>query len=152
MQRRKFSREFKVEAVRLVRDRDVSAAQPARDLEVHENELRKWVKEFAAAPAGALSGHGQAKRAFRAQDQPREIVTGRSLAGAQRATHQLATRQDDLRERTLSFIVPQRTALAPDAPVEAIPPSDASAPRPGRRPQWPDAGLLKTKNANFERR
>ena len=106
MQRRKFSREFKVEAVRLVRDRGVSAAQPARDLEVHENVLRKWVKEFAAAPAGAFPGRGQAKRAFRAQDQPREIVTGRSLAGAQRATHQLAIRQDDLRERTLSFIVP----------------------------------------------
>ena len=52
MQRRKFSREFKVEAVRLVRDRGVSAAQAARDLDVHENVLRKWVKEFAAAPAG----------------------------------------------------------------------------------------------------
>ncbi|MGA8601757.1 MAG: transposase, partial [Beijerinckiaceae bacterium] len=37
MQRRKFSREFKVEAVRLVRDRGVSAAQAARDLDVHEN-------------------------------------------------------------------------------------------------------------------
>ena len=52
MQRRKFSREFKVEAVRLVRDRGVSGAQAARDLDVHENVLRKWVKEFAAAPAG----------------------------------------------------------------------------------------------------
>src|SRR6476469_1566568 len=61
MQRRKFSREFKVEAVRLVRDRGVSAAQAARDLDVHENVLRKWVKEFAAAPAGAFPGHGQVK-------------------------------------------------------------------------------------------
>ena len=52
MQRRKFSREFKVEAVRLVRDRGVSAAQAARDLDVHQNVLRKWVKEFAAAPQG----------------------------------------------------------------------------------------------------
>jgi transposase len=32
MQRRKFSREFKVEAVRLVRERDVSVAQASRDL------------------------------------------------------------------------------------------------------------------------
>jgi transposase len=46
MQRRKFSREFKVEAVKLVRERGVSAAQAARDLDVHENVLRKWVKEF----------------------------------------------------------------------------------------------------------
>ena len=45
MQRRKFSREFKVEAVRLVRERGVSVAQAGRDLDVHENVLRKWVKE-----------------------------------------------------------------------------------------------------------
>ena len=61
MQRRKFSREFKVEAVKLVRDRGVSAAQAARDLDVHENVLRKWVKELAAAPADAFPGHGQMK-------------------------------------------------------------------------------------------
>jgi transposase-like protein len=41
MQRRSFSREFKVEAVRLVRERSVSVAQAARDLDVHENVLRK---------------------------------------------------------------------------------------------------------------
>ena len=46
MERRKFSREFKIEAVRLVRERGVSVAQAARDLDVHENVLRKWVKEF----------------------------------------------------------------------------------------------------------
>jgi transposase len=39
MQRRKFSREFKVEAVRLVSERGVPAAQAARDLDVHENVL-----------------------------------------------------------------------------------------------------------------
>ncbi len=61
MQRRKFSREFKVEAVRLVRERGVSAAQAARDLDVHQNVLRKWVKEFAAAPSGEFPGHGQVK-------------------------------------------------------------------------------------------
>ena len=36
MQRRSFSREFKVEAVRLVRERGVSVAQTARDLDLHE--------------------------------------------------------------------------------------------------------------------
>ena len=44
MERRVFSREFKVEAVRLVRERGVSVAQACRDLDVHENLLRKWVK------------------------------------------------------------------------------------------------------------
>ena len=61
MQRRRFSREFKVEAVRLVRDRGVSAAQAARDLDVHENVLRKWVKEFGSDPLQAFPGHGQMK-------------------------------------------------------------------------------------------
>jgi hypothetical protein len=35
--RRQFSRELKLEAVRLVKDRDVSVAQAARDLDVHES-------------------------------------------------------------------------------------------------------------------
>jgi transposase len=48
MQRRKFSREFKLEAVRLVRERGVAVAQAARDLDVHENVLRKWVRELSA--------------------------------------------------------------------------------------------------------
>jgi transposase len=59
MQRRRFSREFKVEAVKLVRDRGVSVAQAARDLDVHENVLRKWVKEFGSDPVQAFPGHGQ---------------------------------------------------------------------------------------------
>ena len=61
MRRRKFGREFKVEAVRLIRDRGVSVAQTARDLDVHENVLRKWVKEFGADPAQAFPGQGQMK-------------------------------------------------------------------------------------------
>jgi transposase len=59
--RRKFSREFKLEAVRLVRDRGVSVAQAARDLEVHENVLRKWVRELAADPQNAFPGLGVMK-------------------------------------------------------------------------------------------
>jgi transposase len=41
MEGRKFSREFKLEAVKLVRDRNVTAAQASRDLGVHANVLRK---------------------------------------------------------------------------------------------------------------
>ena len=61
MERRRFSREFKLEAVKLVRERGVSVAQAARDLDVHENVLRKWVKEFAADPQQAFPGQGQMK-------------------------------------------------------------------------------------------
>jgi transposase len=61
MVRRRFDRAFKLEAVKLVRDRGVSASQAARDLDVHENVLRKWVKEFAADPQHAFPGQGQMK-------------------------------------------------------------------------------------------
>lgn len=61
MQRRKFAREFKLEAVRMVRDRGVAVAQAARDLDVHQNVLRKWMKELAADPGHAFPGHGQMK-------------------------------------------------------------------------------------------
>ena len=61
MERRQFSREFKLEAVKLIRERGVSVAQAARDLGLHENLLRKWVKGFAADPQHAIPGQGQMK-------------------------------------------------------------------------------------------
>jgi transposase len=59
MKRRKFSREFKIEAVKLVRERGVSVAQAGRDLDAHGNVLRKWV--FGSDPVQAFPGHGQMK-------------------------------------------------------------------------------------------
>jgi transposase len=59
--RREFSREFKLEAVKLVKERGVTAAQAARDLDVHENVLRKWVRELAADPQQAFPGKGLMK-------------------------------------------------------------------------------------------
>ena len=61
MQRRRFGREFKMEAVRLIKGHGVSVAQASRDLDVHENVLRKWVRDFAADPGQAFPGHGQMK-------------------------------------------------------------------------------------------
>ena len=57
MQRRKFSREFKLEAVKLVRERGVSVSQAARDLDLHENVLRKWVREHVSDPGSDFPGH-----------------------------------------------------------------------------------------------
>ena len=61
MGRRLFSREFKVEAVRLVLERGVSVVQASRDLDVGENVLRRWVKELSVDPAQAFPGQGQLK-------------------------------------------------------------------------------------------
>jgi len=61
MQRRIFSREYKLEAVKLVRERGVTFAQAARDLDVHENVLRKWVREYGDDPSQSFPGKGQMK-------------------------------------------------------------------------------------------
>ena len=59
--RRRFTREFKQEAVHLVTQRGVTVAQAARDLGVHATVLRKWVLELAADPVHAFPGEGQQK-------------------------------------------------------------------------------------------
>lgn len=61
MERRKFARAFKVEAVRLVRERGVTVAQAARDLGVQGTVLRRWVQEWAADAQQAFPGQGQMK-------------------------------------------------------------------------------------------
>jgi transposase len=48
--RRQFSREFKLEAVKLVEERGVLLRQAAQHLDVHENVLRKWVREHREQP------------------------------------------------------------------------------------------------------
>lgn len=59
--RRRFSREYKLEAVRLVTQRGVSMAQAARDLGLHINSLRQWVRDYQADPQQAFPGEGQQK-------------------------------------------------------------------------------------------
>jgi len=61
MTRRRFSREFKLEAVRLVREQGITVAEAARDLDLHENVLRKWVRLYEADPAHAFPGQGLLK-------------------------------------------------------------------------------------------
>ena len=60
MERKRYAREFKLEAVRLVKER-ASGSQASRDLGVHANVLREWVRAFAADPEQAFPGRGQMK-------------------------------------------------------------------------------------------
>jgi transposase len=57
--RRRFSPEFKLEAVKLVKDGDVTVVQAARDLGIHETSLHRWIKQYdidhGAGPPGALT-------------------------------------------------------------------------------------------------
>ncbi|MFV1876213.1 IS3 family transposase [Nioella sp.] len=59
MVRRKFTKEFKFEAVKLVTERGVAIAQAARDLDLAESVLRRWIREAAEAPITAFPGNGQ---------------------------------------------------------------------------------------------
>jgi transposase len=61
MERRKFSGEFKLEAVKLVVERGVSASQAARDLDLPVSMLRRWIREQASDPQQAFPGKGQMK-------------------------------------------------------------------------------------------
>lgn len=75
MERRKFSREYKLEAVNLVIERGVTAAQAARDLDINPNMLRRWVKEQGADPTHAFPGLGQMKPEQAEIDRLRKEVT-----------------------------------------------------------------------------
>lgn len=59
MKRRKFSREFKIEAVKRVTERGVAVAQACRDLDLAESVLRRWMREAVATPTTAFPGNGQ---------------------------------------------------------------------------------------------
>jgi len=58
MGRRVFTAEFKHEAVKLVLERGMAISQAAKDLGLHENVLRKWVKDAKANGAKAFPGRG----------------------------------------------------------------------------------------------
>jgi transposase len=61
-ERRKFTRKFKLEAVRLIKVRGLSYVQASQDLNVHTSQLRDWVKKFSNDPEHAFPGNGQMKQ------------------------------------------------------------------------------------------
>ncbi|HET8648262.1 MAG TPA: transposase [Vicinamibacteria bacterium] len=56
--RRTYSREFKVEAVKLVTEKGYSVAEAARSLGVHETVLRSWKQALAEQGEQAFPGQG----------------------------------------------------------------------------------------------
>ena len=58
--RRQYTREFKLEAVRLVEESDRSKAQIARELGIHESLLKRWKAQLEGRPqAEAFPGNGK---------------------------------------------------------------------------------------------
>ena len=59
--RRKFSREFKLAAVRMVTEGGHSLAQVARDLDIRPDMLRRWRRQIEEDPEQSFPGVGQRK-------------------------------------------------------------------------------------------
>lgn len=59
MGRRSFTREFEIEAFKLIRERGMTARQAAKDLGLHENVLRKWVRDLSTNDVQAFPGRGK---------------------------------------------------------------------------------------------
>ncbi len=57
--RRRFSREFKLEAINLASRERISVSQVARDLGIGENLLRRWKKQYDRDGGQAFDGHGK---------------------------------------------------------------------------------------------
>lgn len=56
--RKTYSREFKVETVKLITERGEIVSQVALDMGIHENTLYKWIRELSTKPQDAFPGKG----------------------------------------------------------------------------------------------
>ena len=57
--RKSFTRDFKIETVKLVTDSDLTVVEVAEDLGIHPNTLYKWVRQFGDNPEEAFPGKGK---------------------------------------------------------------------------------------------
>ncbi len=72
LSRRKFTSEFKLSAIEQI-ESGKSLARVARELEVHENVLRRWKHEIQQQPGKAFVGNGNSRSMNREADLERKI-------------------------------------------------------------------------------
>ncbi|MBI4687169.1 MAG: transposase [Nitrospirae bacterium] len=58
---RKYDKQFKEEAIRLVTEGGRQVTEVARSLGIHENLLRTWKRKYKEDPAGSFPGKGHLK-------------------------------------------------------------------------------------------
>jgi transposase-like protein len=64
MVRKKYTPEYKQEAVLLAHQSDIPVSQVARNLGINDNVLRRWIKEAADPGKKPFTGHGILRMAF----------------------------------------------------------------------------------------
>jgi transposase len=57
--RRKYSKEFKIDAVNLVIEQGYKVSEASRNLGIHPGVLRRWKSEFESEGNGAFPGKGR---------------------------------------------------------------------------------------------
>ncbi len=108
MQRRKFSREFDLEAVKLVLERGACATQAACDLDVHAEVLRKWIREAEGDPGSAFPGHGNLRpeqhEIERLRREPARIKAERDIPRKRPPTSRRTRYDDRLHREALGYL------------------------------------------------
>lgn len=79
MKYRKYTTEFKLEAVRLAECEGVSAAQVARDLGIRDSVLYKWMKLFGTKSDGTQVTPGEHEELIRLRRENRVLREERDI-------------------------------------------------------------------------
>ena len=94
MPRKTYTREFKLQALRMMTDQSLSVAEVARRLGVRENLLRNWKKAAKAHGPDAFPGHGHSAPA---EDELRQLRA---------EVHRLRAERDLLKKAAAYFANP----------------------------------------------
>jgi transposase len=89
--RKSYSREFKIEAVKLVTEAGNSQTQVASDLGIHPNTLCKWVQQYSDRPQDAFPGKGH------------QLTEAEALRKLQRENERLRMERDILKKAVAIF-------------------------------------------------
>jgi transposase-like protein len=57
--RKKYTKEFKLDAISLVRDQNLNIAEASRNLEINPQLLGRWIKEDESEDGQAFRGNGK---------------------------------------------------------------------------------------------
>ena len=79
MGRRRFSKEFKVSAVRLVTEQGYAVSQAAKNLGVDPASLRGWLKKFAPSPQDDQSQGAVQAELRRLREENRRLTMERDI-------------------------------------------------------------------------
>jgi transposase len=99
MERRKYSKEFKLGAARMVVDEKKSCSQVARDLGVSDPSVGKWVRAYRRSGGGAFPGKGK----LTPEDD--------RLHKLERENRLLKMERDLLKKTMVLFVGPDRTSM-----------------------------------------